>query len=340
VNLEELEVVRIVFTDPGKVALGRHRRPALPAADEVLVRTRFSLVNAGAELAVLRAQRPESFPFVPGNRVVGEVLAVGAEIRHVRPGQVVFGHGLHESCTGVRHFVVPVPEDVPLPAAPLVGLGLIAIRAVRIAQPELGDRVAVFGLSPVGILCAQLFALAGARVVAVDARRPRCQAARRSGLAHVLEAAGEPAGTAARIAEWSPPEGVDIAVNATGDFAATAAICGAVRPGGQVVLMGAPRAGLQGDTAATLARVREAQQWRGLTLTAAFRWKGPLYDTPEGKHSVARDAGILFAGIAAGQLRGEAIAPSVVPATDAPRLYAELLRDPEAGSGVVFDWSA
>src|SRR6185295_9536644 len=65
-----------------------------PAANQVQVRTEFSVISAGTELAVWAGthqwlQDPNlpdwKFPFRPGYSAAGTVEAVGADIRDVQP---------------------------------------------------------------------------------------------------------------------------------------------------------------------------------------------------------------------------------------------------------------
>ena len=57
---------------------------------------------------------------------------------------------------------------MPFEQAAFVTLGAIAMQGVRLAAPELGEQVVVYGLGLVGMVVAQLCAAAGCRVIGVD----------------------------------------------------------------------------------------------------------------------------------------------------------------------------
>lgn len=88
--------------------------------------------------------------------------------------------------------VVPVPDDMPLEAAALVGCGVITgVGAViNTAQVEAGSSVVVLGLGGVGINAVQAARLAGAQhVVAVDLLDEKLETAQEFGATHLVNAA-------------------------------------------------------------------------------------------------------------------------------------------------------
>jgi threonine dehydrogenase-like Zn-dependent dehydrogenase len=79
------------------------------------------------------------------------------------------------------------------------------------ASPKAGEKVAVIGLGPIGLLSARLFQLAGADVLGVDQRSARVDAAIAGGLnAQLAES------TPADAVQVHFPDGADIVVDATG----------------------------------------------------------------------------------------------------------------------------
>ena len=94
------------------------------------------------------------------------------------------GHG--ECILTGRQLVASIPDAVPYDHACFTTLGSIAMNAVRVAEIQLGDTVAVIGLGLVGQIVAQLAALQGARVIATDLREDRVALARQLGADHAL----------------------------------------------------------------------------------------------------------------------------------------------------------
>jgi NADPH:quinone reductase-like Zn-dependent oxidoreductase len=82
-----------VITEPLRVEIRGVDLPA-PAANQVLVKTEFSAVSAGTELAVFTGMHqwlsdpnlPDwKFPFRPGYSAAGEIIVVGREVKGWQP---------------------------------------------------------------------------------------------------------------------------------------------------------------------------------------------------------------------------------------------------------------
>jgi predicted dehydrogenase len=129
---------------------------------------------------------------VLGYSGAGRVTDVHPTVTDIAPGQVVAfggeGSGHGETVLAARNLVVPVPPSVPLEHASFATLGSIALHAVRIANIELGETVAVIGLGIVGQLAAQLARLHGGTVVAMDLKPERIELARRLGAEYAVAA--------------------------------------------------------------------------------------------------------------------------------------------------------
>ena len=196
-----------VFFHQGALVVDEVPSPA-PEAGCVLVRTAFSCVSTGTELAGLRASGKPLWSRIltePHNvrKAVAMVRARGiAETLRVVRGAVearsptgysacgevmTLGEGVSEfavgdlvACAGAqsayhaevirvpRNLCVRVPDGLSLDAASTVTLGAIALQGVRRAQPTLGETFAVIGLGAIGQLTVQLLKANGCRVVAMD----------------------------------------------------------------------------------------------------------------------------------------------------------------------------
>jgi len=149
-----------------------------------------------ATLKTVMARLDEPLPL--GYSAAGEVMAVGAGLEGVfTVGQRVAlaGAGLanHAELNVVpRSLVAPIPDDVADDEACFGTLSAIALAGVRSLSAQLGDVVAVIGVGLVGQLAAQLLALQGARVVAIDTNPARLALAGRTGaeLTWILGEAG------------------------------------------------------------------------------------------------------------------------------------------------------
>lgn len=131
---------------------------------------------------------------------------------HLQPGDRVACAGTESATHAELNFVsrnlcVPIPEGVTFEDASFVALGAIAVHAVHLGSPQIGDHVAVLGLGPLGLLLAQVLRAAGCRVAGFDLRNDRLQMARQVGIEQTAIA------DASRLDEtlrgWQMPQGFD-----------------------------------------------------------------------------------------------------------------------------------
>ncbi len=134
-------------------------RKAGPARtiEEVRAKLRDFAVLGYAGAGVVAAAHPTVTDLVVGQRV-----AYGGE-----------GTGHGEYILTGRNLVARIPDDVEFESASFSTLGAIAMNAVRVAELDIGDRVAVIGLGLVGQLVSQLARLRGGRVIGLDIQKSR-----------------------------------------------------------------------------------------------------------------------------------------------------------------------
>ncbi|MCG8650524.1 MAG: bi-domain-containing oxidoreductase [Pirellulales bacterium] len=120
----------------------------------------------------------------------GVALEVGDQIGSIRQGQLVAyaGEPHAEIIRGRKRLSIPVPEGVSAKEAAFVALGSIAMQAVRRAEPQVGETIAVLGLGLVGQLVAQLITASGARVIGCDLHQSRMDLAMKLGTEAVFPA--------------------------------------------------------------------------------------------------------------------------------------------------------
>ena len=146
---------------------------------------------------------------------------------------------LRSVMTWPGHLLHPVPDAIGDDEAALLEPLGVALHALDLAPITVGARVGVYGCGPLGLLLVQLLRLSGASVVvATDRLTHRVAAARAMGATHGFMVGG---------ASTDPAHGgdprevpVDVAFEVAGDDAAIGDAIAAVRPGGQVVLVGIP----------------------------------------------------------------------------------------------------
>jgi (R,R)-butanediol dehydrogenase / meso-butanediol dehydrogenase / diacetyl reductase len=146
-------------------------------------------------------------PMPLGHEMAGVVEWAGAQVDNVTPGDRVIVHpadeelgrlgsgaaegGLtplllvREAAKGRRLF--PVPDDMSLQVAALTEPTAVGMQAVNQGDVEPGDRVAVVGCGPIGLLAIATLADRGVHdVVAIDTSRRRLELAQQFGAANVV----------------------------------------------------------------------------------------------------------------------------------------------------------
>ncbi len=309
---------------------------------EVLLQNEVTLISAGTELARLAGIEPGmGFPARPGYAAIGRVAAAGSAVADFNVGDRVFYAGKHCSAQRFEHGqshqwgrLYPVPDDLAPEDAVFVCLAQIAMIAPCVTQLDLHDTVAVFGLGIIGNLAAQLYQHMGARVIALDPVPSRCELARAAGIATVLDV--PPDQQIAALKELTGGAGAHVTVDAAGHSAVVMNCINATALFGQVILLGTPRAALQGN----LTDAFHAIHSNGLVVRGAHMWRIPAMDVREVKKTVAWSYRTLFDLMRNGVLNIAPLRSHCVPPEQAPLMYDGLRHHPDQFWGVVLDWRA
>jgi len=216
------QVFRRVIDRRGRVMVAELPVPHA-GPDQVLVQSHYSLISSGTEMGTLSKTPAElvrqtiSDPWMrhvvkqtvlatgmsqTGRRVwhemitpreigysgAGTVLALGDRVEGFEIGQTVAyaASGHAEVAAPYVNHVVAVPGDVDLRHAAFVTVGGIAMQALRRADLEFGETVAVYGLGLVGQLCARIARAAGCVVIGIDVNPAANQLATEAGCALVV----------------------------------------------------------------------------------------------------------------------------------------------------------
>jgi predicted dehydrogenase len=215
-----------------------------PRAGMVLVRTMASLVSAGTERAAVEFSeksilgkaraRPDLVgqtlnklrregvsatlnavrgrldqPLPLGYSSAGVVEALGEGVHGFQVGDPVAcaggGQAVHAEYAVVPvHLLARLPDGVDFETGAFATLGAIALHAFRLAEPQLGEQIAVIGLGLLGQLAAQIARAAGCTVLGVDLDPNRVELASRHGVHAVAREQAEQAAAA-----WTSGNGCD-----------------------------------------------------------------------------------------------------------------------------------
>ena len=178
-------------------------------------------------------------PIALGYCNVGTVVALGAGVDGFAVGERVVSNGRHAELVCVpKNLCARIPAAVGDEPAAFAVLGAIALQGIRLAQPTLGECVAVTGLGLIGLLAVQLLRAQGCRVLGLDFDAQKLALARQFGAETVDLSRGEDALAAA--AAFSRGRGVD-AVLITASTSSSEPVSQAAhmcRKRGRIVLVG------------------------------------------------------------------------------------------------------
>lgn len=195
-----------------------------PGPHEVTVAVEYASVSHATKLLIEgRYQSRPPLPFTPGTEAAGRVIACGAQVTRIRPGDRVMAlarWGCYaESLTLPEHTVYPVPDELPLLSALPVpisyGTAYCALLWRAAMQP--GETLLVLGAgSGVGLAAVEIAASLGAVVLACASTDAKRQAALAAGAAQAFAADENLAQT---VKDATAGRGVDIVLDAVGGAA-------------------------------------------------------------------------------------------------------------------------
>src|ERR671924_306306 len=177
---------RMVVEFAEKSLLGKARsRPDL--VKQVVDKARRDGLLNTVQAAFNRLDQPMALGYSPA----GTIVALGKDMQGFKVGQRVAcaggGFAVHAEYNVVpRNLLTPIPQGVDFESAAFTTLGAIALHGFRLAEPQIGENVAVIGMGLVGLLIAQIATAAGCNVLGIDIDPKRIELASLLGLQAVL----------------------------------------------------------------------------------------------------------------------------------------------------------
>jgi hypothetical protein len=148
--------------------------------------------NEGVLTTLRQVRERLDTPLPMGYSSAGVVLACGAGVQHLKPGDRAASNGSHAGIVSVgKHLCAAIPEGVDFDQAAFAVLGAIALHGVRLARAELGESVLVIGLGLIGQIAVSLLAAAGCRVIGTDPDEKKCELALKMGAQRARPNLGE-----------------------------------------------------------------------------------------------------------------------------------------------------
>ena len=137
----------------------------------------------GLKPTVEAVLRKLSEPIPLGYCNVGEVVGMGEGVTEFKIGDRVASNGCHAEVVCVpKNLVALIPKNVSDEEAVFTVIGAIALQGVRLADPTLGETVAVIGLGLIGQLTIDLLQANGCEVVAFDFDQSKVDLANTKGI--------------------------------------------------------------------------------------------------------------------------------------------------------------
>ncbi len=334
-----MKIERVVMTGPRQVELETAELSDEPLAPyEVLLRTHYSMISPGTELAYYAGDqdlghRQDPYPFHPGYAAAGEVLAAGSEAP-VQQGDHVLAHTPHQSISRFdsrRQVCVRVPDGLPLDHVPLARLGQVSAVSMRMMHAHAGDRGAVVGLGLVGNLAAQLLRCAGIEVLGVEKLAHRRELAMRCGIAETCDPGdlgGEGPGESGML------DSCRVVLECSGNDRGVLTALSLAARHGEVFLVGA--AWKRGTEVVAADVVRPVFN-KFLALRSGWEWQIPHYgEGPTG--SIARCNTWVLNCLRDGTVHADELLTDRLVPSEAAAGYAGLFEHPAEHLGVLLDW--
>jgi len=268
-------VKAIVVEKPGEVCVRDVPGPE-PGPRDVLIAPQFTGI-CGTDMHVFQGEMNDrvKFPAVLGHESAGEVVAVGSDVDTLSPGDrvaidPVLSCGTCELCRagkpnccasvnvlGIDSFgamaervvvpatlAFPVSDALDLRYCVLVELYAVAVHTSRRTNVEVGDSLVIFGAGKLGLSLLDVFRQTGASCIAVvDVEPKRLALARQLGADRTINAREED--PVAVVRREIHPLGADKVVEAVGHYVPVSGqkapmelVFDAMKPGGQVTVMG------------------------------------------------------------------------------------------------------
>ena len=339
----------VQLSQPHQVELREYRTPD-PGPGEMRVRTLYSGISAGTELATYRGTNPylekqwdpDVNLFLPGQATfsypvdawgyseVGVVEALGPEATGVTVDEVVWGIWGHRS-----HAVLPdsrlAGHQLPEGLDPIVGtfdrVGAVALNAVLATGVSVGETVAVFGLGVIGLLATQLLIAQGNDVLVVDTVPRRLKLAEEFGAVAFHAQEGD---LALLMREQTAGHGPDRVIELTGAYPALHQAIRVAGVGGTVVA-----AGFYQGPATGLALGEEFHHNRVTIVSSQIGSVPPVLST---RWTRERLHETVMGLCAAGRIDPLPLVTHVIPAPDAAEAYRLIAQPPADLLQVVLDF--
>ncbi|MBQ4557060.1 MAG: zinc-binding dehydrogenase [Clostridia bacterium] len=320
---------------PGVVELCDIELPAIQP-DEVLVKSQFSAISAGTELANFNdlpntvRRYPRSF----GYNAVGIVTEVGSAVKGFAVGDRVLcyfagGHRLYSVCK--RHMLCKIPNGVDMRDAALVIIGGFGLEGARMTKCEIGESALVVGCGLLGQFALQALRCMGATpVVAIDFNEERLAIAKECGADYAFRP--DDPDLKEKVMEATEGRGFNCAVEVTGSAQALVTALGLMARRGRIALTGCTRVS---DVPIDFYKLVHVP---GIQLLGAHTSVRPNGDNIPGYWVPHSDHRTLLRHIAKGNINVKPLWNEEFNPADCTKVYSDLAQSKNPPLGNLFNW--
>ena len=338
-----MDILEVQIIEPHRAELVETSLPDMIEPGQVRIKTEFSGISSGTELAVFTGlhqwlRDPNypawKFPFRAGYSSCGIVESVGSDVRTLKKGDRVAVAGNHGSRIIRRAETCwKVPEGAPPQLAAFGCISRYGWGASARVGTTMGRSVFVQGLGIIGQFAVRSFVAAGAYpVIALDTLEIRRETALKGGATAALDPTAPD--FKERAVQLLGEEGfADIVADATGIPSCVPLAMALTKDGGQCVVVGSPR-GL-----ADQVNFYPDLHRRCIEVLGAH---GDFLWWPLGQRlgwNVDKAMNWILAQMASGRLIGDGVPHEAAAPKDAQSVYDRLLHKKEEIVSAAFDWS-
>ncbi len=193
-----------------------------PEANEALIRVHAAAVNFPDALVIRNLyQFKPPLPFVPGGEVAGVVVATGAEVKSVKPGDRVYAMtrwgGFAEYAVAPEEHLMRLPEALDFDTAAALGMTYGTSYHALIDRGALksGETLLVLGAAGgVGLAAVEIGKALGARVIAAASSPEKLAVCREYGADELVDYSRED--LKERVKSLTAGQGVDVVYDPVG----------------------------------------------------------------------------------------------------------------------------
>lgn len=201
--------------------------------DDVAGHTVYSMISSGTEinmhyLDVFDRGYPK-YKF--GYTIVFKVEYLGSNVKDLNVGDLVFCMGKHETFQKHnRQRVIKLPEGLAPEHALFARMAGVSMATISRMSVTPGEKIMVTGLGPIGFMAMLVYSNLGYEMIGVDPDENRREFAKKAGFTEIYE----------KVPFDKYDKQIGLALECSGNEAATLDCCNIVRPHGEVSIVGVP----------------------------------------------------------------------------------------------------